>query len=272
MTQPPGYPGSPDPDSGGDPHSGETPSWENGGNQQPPSYDQPQYGQPQYGQPVYGQEQYGQPAYGQPAYQGSPYGTWQGGNDASHGTDGVSIAALVLNLTPCGLVIPGWICAIIGLGRTKRNGTKGRWMAITSLVMGLLWALLIGLLAIGGVWLFKNVVTPGNAEVGQCVNVSTSDDNEIGLMKADCDDGHDGEIVVVHDVTSDDLESVSNDLELCRRVLGEDSELMSAVEERINAGDVQLKGVVEDPPPSAGETLVCYVEAKDGDLTEKINP
>src|SRR5699024_7534758 len=139
--------------------------------QQPPAYGQPSYGDqpPEYGQPAYGQPAYGQPAYGQPAYgqdpygqdpygqgaygqapygqspygQGDQYGAWQGGNDLQQKNNGTSIAALVLNVTPCGLVIPGWICAVIGLRQIKRDGSKGRWMAITSLAMGLLWAILI---------------------------------------------------------------------------------------------------------------------------------
>ncbi|MET1058262.1 MAG: DUF4190 domain-containing protein, partial [Nocardioides sp.] len=177
MTQPPSYPGSGD-GSEDDGRQGDQPPTygEQGPPPTPPVYGQPgqqpdqygqqpypqpggqqggqyggqpeqPYGQPggQYGQQPYGQQQYGQQQYGGQQYGGQQpgYGQWQGANDAQRGTNGASIAAFVLNLTPCGLVIPGWICAIIGLRQIKRDGTKGRWAAISALVLGALWAVAI---------------------------------------------------------------------------------------------------------------------------------
>lgn len=281
MSQPPEHPGNGEgtPGNGG---SGEPPSWQSGQNQ-PPYGQQPPHGQdpgyygqqqpPPYGQnqPAWGQDQpaWGQPAYGQPAYQGQPYGTWQGGNDAQRGTNGTSIAAFVLNLTPCGLVIPGWICAVIGLSQIKRDGTKGRWMAITSLVMGLLWAILIAALVFGGVWVFKNVVTEDRAEAGMCVDVDSDGGEEISLMKKDCSDEHNGEIIAVHELTADEAEAWSDDpdasgVTICVPLMREQLDDLTTLT------DWRPRAVRFTENPGEGDKIACILELKDGETTEKL--
>ncbi len=240
MTQPPSPPG---PDEG-----------EQG---LPPTHQE--YGQQQHGQ-QHGQQPYGNQPYGQQPYGNQPYGQWQGGNDAQRGTNGTSIAAFVLNLTPCGLVIPGWICAVIGLRQIKRDGTKGRWAAITALVLGVVWGLVFAGLAVGGVWLFNNIVTVDNAEVGQCVNTDESD-NEVSLFKKDCGEGHDAEIVAVGTLTDGDVAAMSSEQGFCEDKYTGDGDLSG----------YSWQAIAEDVPPQAGDKFVCLVENGDGSqLDEKV--
>ncbi len=246
--------------------------------QQPPygqqqGYGQQGYGQQGSGQQGYGQQGYGQQGYGQQGYGQQGYGQWQGGNDAKRGTNGTSIAAFVLNLTPCGLVIPGWICAIVGLRQIKRDRTKGRWAAITSLVLGAVWALAIGGLAVGGVWLFNNIITPDNAEAGMCVDIE-HDGDTISMFKKDCGDDHDGQIVYVGSygdaktqVDPGQLDGASGEdqiaEELCRQLATDGDSL----------GDEFTWGLASEDPdnPGDGDNFVCYVEPSNGDkLTGKV--
>ena len=313
MTQPPSYPGSGNGSEDGDDttHSADQggeqpPSYGEQGpppqthqeygqpEQQPGAYgQQPQYGDQQpYGQQPYGgqpqqpygqqggqygqQPQYGdQQPYGQQPYAGQQqgYGQWQGANDAKRGTNGTSIAAFVLNLTPCGLVIPGWICAIIGLRQIKRDGTKGRWAAISALVLGALWAVAIVGLALGGVYLFKNIITPDNAEAGMCVNIE-HDGDSISMFKKGCGDDHDGQIVYVGSygdaktqVDPSELDSASGEDQiaesLCRQLAPNGDSL----------GDEYKWGLASEDPdsPDDGDKFVCYVEPTDGHkLSDKV--
>ncbi len=263
MTQPPSYPGSGD-DS-------------NDPSQPPPGSIPPPYGQPQYGdqgQPgQYGDpsQQYGQPGayggYGQQGQYGQPgqYGQWQGGNDAAKPNDGVSIAAFVLSLTCC-LSIVGVIMAFFGLARTKNGQRRGRWAAIAAIPVGLVLTLVAGAVVALGIWGWNQIVTPDNAKVGQCVEIEESDDkdNTIGMMKADCDDDHDAQIVAVEKITS---ANQGNGIELfCQQAIA--PELATAIE---SEGNLNLKGVMEDPPGDVGDVVVCYVERADGsNLTSKI--
>ena len=283
MTQPPSYPGSgdgneQDPGQGGTPGGEQPPTY---GEQGPPPQTHQEYGQQPYPQQgdQYAQQggQYGQQPYGQqagPYGQQQGYGQWQGGNDAKRGTNGTSIAAFILNLTPCGLVIPGWICAIIGLRQIKRDGTKGRWAAITALVLGAVWALAIGGLAVGGVYLFKNIITPDNAEAGMCVNIE-HDGDSISMFKKGCGDDHDGQIVYVGSygdaktkVDPGELDGASGEDQiaetLCRQLAPNGDSI----------GDEYTWGLASEDPdnPGDGDRFVCYIEPKDGStLTEKVS-
>ncbi len=277
MTQPPSYPGSGDDRDPNQPPSygsDQPPSY---GSNQPPSYGQPdpsasgqQYGDPsqQYGQPgAYGG--YGQPEgqYGQPGQFGQPgqYGAWQGGNDAAKPNDGVSIAAFVLSLTCC-LSLVGVVMAFFGLARTKGGQRRGRWAAIAAIPVGLVLTLVAGAVVALGIWGWNQIVTPDNAEVGQCVNIEESDDddNTIGMMKADCDDSHDAQIVAVTDLSSPE-QALSVPM-FCQEAMSAD--LRAAVE---SEGNLVTRGVMEDPPGEVGDTVVCYVERADGgNLKSKI--
>jgi len=119
----------------------------------PQGYGSPQqgYGQPGAQQPGYGQP--GSQGYGQPGYPapGAPSGSYPGyapypGPGSSSRWDGPSIASLVtavLGIGPAAVVL-----GIIGLRRTKKNATQGKWMAIVGLIYGGLQTLLYLTLAI----------------------------------------------------------------------------------------------------------------------------
>jgi hypothetical protein len=206
-----------------------------------------------------------------PPDQNNPYGaTPYPGGGAPYGapapagkTDGVSIAAFVSGLVCCAPV--GIVLGIIGIRRTKDGQRKGRWAAVIGLVLGALGVLAwIGVVA-GGLWIFNNAITPGNAEVGQCVNIDT-DDNEVTMLKKDCDESHDGEIVAVEKVDSDNKDAVTAAMaDYCQQVLSDDD--LATIQGDSN---LTLSAVIEDPKKvDNGDHLVCYVEG-DKKLTEKV--
>jgi len=89
-------------------------------------------------------------------------------------TDGVSVAALVtgiLSVTPLALftAIPAIICGAIGLGRTKRTGSRGRGLALTGVILGtialLFWGLIIAVATSTGNFSFE-VATPSGTTYG----------------------------------------------------------------------------------------------------------
>jgi len=211
---------------------------------------------PYGGPPPPGQNPYG----AQPYPGGDPYG----GQPAEPKTDGISIAAFVTGLLCCAPV--GVVLGIIGIRRTKDGQRKGRWAAVIGLVLGALGILAwIGVVA-GGVWIFNNAVTPDNAEVGQCVNIET-EDNEVTMLKKECSEEHDGEIVAVEEVDSENKEAIEVGMaSYCQEVLSaEDLEVINA------DTSLELNAVIEDPSDvSDGDHLVCYAEAKSGKLDAKI--
>jgi hypothetical protein len=217
---------------------------------------------PPYGQNPYGNEPPGdQPPYGgQPAYPGGEYG----GQPAEPKTDGVSIAAFVTGLLCCAPV--GLILGLVGLSRTKDNQRKGRWAAVVGVVLGALGVLAWIGAVIFVVFVANTVVTPDNAEVGQCVNVDT-DGDEVSMTKKECSESHDGEIVAVEEVNSDNRDAIEAGMaDYC-------TEAVSAEDLTVLQGrdDIDLKAVIEDPSNvDNGDHLVCYAEAKSGKLDEKI--
>lgn len=236
MTLPP-YPGSEDPDRDPTPDDPTTPP-------PPPPYGQQPYGQPQH-------QPYG------------PYGAWQGGNDAARGWNGTSIAALVLSLTCC-LGIPAIVCGVIGLRQTRRDGSKGAWMAITGIVVGALGTLaLVGLIATGA-WFANQVVTPDSAEPGVCVNTD-EDGDEVALLKQDCTGDHDAQIYAVHTITAAEAGTSPDPVATCTRELGADAT-------RAMDDGLTVYSVTEDDSPEQGDRIVCLLENVDGEkLSEKLD-
>ncbi|GAA4104567.1 DUF4190 domain-containing protein [Nocardioides kongjuensis] len=216
----------------------------------------------------YGQNQPPNP-YGQPAPPPAPYASGSGGGYGAPGgfpggsdpmppkTDGVSIAALVTSLLCC-LAPLGVILGIVGLSRTKGGQRKGRGLAVAGIVIGLLMS--IGS-AVAGAALFlfaDSLVTPGEAEVGQCVDVDDSD-GTILMREKKCTESHDAEIVGVAKVTSANLSEVEDSMAgYCAKAIDSDdlAKLTSYIQD-INA-------VIEDPDKvSVGDHLVCYVQPDD---------
>lgn len=223
----------------------------------PPNPYGEQGGQNPYGPPG-GQPAGGQP-YGQSYGQGGGFGT----PTESPKTDGLSIAALVLSFLCC-LAPIGVILGFVGLGRTKGGKRKGRGLAIAAIVVGIL--MTIGV-ALGGFLVYvvaDSVVTPGNAEVGQCVDIEEEGDTVI-LTKTECTEDHDGEIIGVAEVTEDNLEAVDEAMVgYCAEVV--DADLLV---ELTSDPTLTIQAVTEDPANiQAGDHLVCYAEGDD--LTEKL--
>jgi hypothetical protein len=157
-------------------------------------------GYPQPGQPAQpGQPQGGYPAY--PGYPGQPggnppagggaypYGGAPYGGSPAPTTDGVSIAALVTSLL--GMNVVAVVLGVLGLRRTKKNGTQGRGLALAGLIIG---AVELVALVVIGIAITVAVVSHGNQMS------SLRDDCESGVMQA-CDDLYYGS-----DVGSDDEE------------------------------------------------------------------
>lgn len=146
-----------------------------GSPQQGGAYGQPGYpaagggypaagGYPGPGGGGYPQQGGGYPAGAQP-YAPNPYP----GPGPADRTDGVSIAALVTGLLGTGVV--AIILGVLGLRRTKRDGTKGRGLAIAGLVLG-------GLGVLG--WIVTAVVV--TTAIGAY-------DNRLDDLHAACDSG-----------------------------------------------------------------------------------
>jgi len=280
MTLPP-YPGSEEPEK--DDNAGEqTPPPSEPPPSEPPPYGQQPYGQQPYGQQPYGQQPppygaqqppygqqppyaeqqpHGQQApYGQQPYGAAPYGAWQGGNDPGRGTSGVSIASFVLALTCC-LGIPAIICGIIGIRKTGPNGQKGRWMAVTGIVLGAVGTLVTAGVIISVVWVSQNFITPGNAEVGMCVDTD-EDGDSISMLKTGCSGDHDAEIFAVHELTSAEAEEFDPDTSggLCASRLDDQSLFTS--------GAYEPYTVYENDEAEEGDVIVCLIQRTDGNPLE----
>ncbi|GAA4803623.1 DUF4190 domain-containing protein [Nocardioides caeni] len=222
---------------------------------------------PQGGQGQPGQNPYSPPA--QPTYGGGNGGGGYGGGYGGGGypggsdpigpkTDGISIAALVLSFLCC-LAPIGVILGIVGISRTKGGQRKGRGLAIAAIVVGILMSILVGVLVAVGVFFANKVVTPDNAEVGQCIDVDENDDT-VFLYDKDCDGDHDAEIIGVEDVTSDNIDTINSDMVgFCDTLLSDEDRAKLA-----EVANLEISAVTEDPDDiSTGDTIVCYAE---GDL------
>ncbi len=207
------------------------------------------------------------PPPGQNPYGATPYtggDAYGGGQPAPAKTDGISIAAFVTGLLCLGPI--SLILGIVGITRTKNSQRKGRWAAVIGVVLGLVGLVTWIAVVAGGVWLFNNAVTPGNAEVGQCVNIDT-EDNEVTMLKKECNEDHDGEIVGVAEVDDDNRDAIQSGMAAyCLEIVDEDD-----VATLVSNDEIELLAVTEDPSDvSNGDHLVCYAEAKEGKLKEKL--
>jgi hypothetical protein len=108
-----------------------------------------------------------------------PYGSAPYPGPQAPGTDGVSIAALVTSLL--GMNVVAVVLGILGLRRTKKNGTQGRGLALTGLILGALELVAIVVVSIA----VATAVVSHNNLVD-----SLRDDCAAGVMQA-CDDLYD---------------------------------------------------------------------------------
>ena len=207
-----------------------------------------------YGNDPYGQQPqnpYGPPGGGAPQF---------GASGEQPKTDPVSIVALVLSFccSPVSLVL-----GIVGIVRTKGGQRKGRWAAIVALILSILGLIAgIAVVAAGGLFL-SSVVTPEDAEVGQCVNID-EDDNTVFLREAECNEEHDAEIVGVAEVTDENLEQVEAEMAgYCVTTVISEEDLAAIQEAGIDI-ITDLQAVTQDPNDvEVGDDLVCYVEPGD---------
>ncbi|MBS4751521.1 DUF4190 domain-containing protein [Nocardioides sp. zg-ZUI104] len=239
-----------------------------------------QPGQPGPGQPGPGQP--GQPGHSPyaPPPSANPYGAPQGGGygppsggypggypgGAESGqpkTDGLSVAALVLSFLCC-LAPVGLILGILGLSRTKGGQRKGRGLAIAAIIVGIVMTLASAGVATAVFIFADSIVTPANAKVGQCVDVE-EDGGTVNLLKKDCTEKHDGEIVGVEKVTASNLEDIEQSMAgYCATAI--DSDDLAKLSDYLT----DIKAVIEDPKNvKKGDTLVCYVEPEE-ELSEPL--
>lgn len=213
-----------------------------------PSYPQPQnpyaqsqnpYAQPQPPQPPQDPTQPAQPnPYAAPGPYGSPYPGAPGapgaqpqqpfGYPAPTGpgmypgqpgwyaqertTNGMSIAALVVGILPC-IPFLGLIFGLVGLRQVKRNGERGKGMAVAGITLSSLWTLgLAAIITLAAVGVFKE----GNTQVvdlkaGQCFKTVDAKLSDFGGDKGthsttvdvvDCVDAHDAETFAVYEIQS----------------------------------------------------------------------
>lgn len=243
------------PDAGGAAGQGGTPP-------PPPPYGQPPYPQGDQGQPPYPQGGQGQPPYGQ-----DPYGQGAYAAPAPTRTDAVSITGFVLALT-CFLSPIGLILGLVGLSRTKKGQRKGRWAAIAAIPLGLVFTIVGGLIVAGVVFVAQQVITPGNAEVGQCIDVSR-DGSDYNLLKQDCTETHDAEIIYVGVASDyeDGLGGTVNPAEVCTSLMApEDLTSLQGYE-----GDLVINLIIRDPEDiEPDDEFLCFVEPSLGSLDEPL--
>jgi hypothetical protein len=203
----------------------------------------------------YGNNPYGQ----QPP--SNPYGPPGGGSGFNQPakTDGVSIASLVTSLVCCAPV--GLVLGFVGLKRTKGGQRKGRGLAITGIVLGLLGILVwvgLAIAAVAGVAWFDSLVTLDEAEAGQCVDIDADGDTVL-MYEAECDEEHDAEIVGVAEVTDENLQQIESEMAgYCVTTVISEADLAKIGEV---AGVEDIKAVTEDPNDvEVGDSLICYVE------------
>ncbi len=235
------------------------------------------YGSPEQSGGAGGYGQGGSP-YGQGGgYGGTPYGQPNPyGNEAPKKTDAVSIVGFILSLTFC-LSLIGFILGLVGLGRTKGGKRKGRWAAISATIIGLLATIAGGALIAVLVVFANSVIAVDDAEVGQCLDVSSEDDTSVVITDQSCDGDHDGEITWVGtfaDIESsdfvptnpDDLTDAGISYAVC-------ASLMEEADVAALGEDVEYHLVNEDAAESPGRPALCYATTADGEpFTEKQLP
>jgi len=120
----------------------------------------------------------------------------------------------------------------------------------------------MGVAAVAGVAWFDSLVTPEEAEVGQCINIDTDDDTVL-MREAECDEEHDGEIVGVAEVTDENLEQVRSEMSgYCLTTVIPEEDLAKLREYITGPEDIQA--VTQDPNDvEVGDDLVCYIEPSD---------
>ncbi|MGI8664695.1 MAG: septum formation family protein [Jatrophihabitans sp.] len=179
------------------PPSQEYPAQEYPAQQYPPQpgYPPPGYQQAGYQQPGYQQAGY-QQGYGSPAV---PYGAYPYPAPGKPPVDGISIAALVFGVISGIPLAIGF--GIAGLVRTRNHRRRGRWMAVTGLVLSVAW--IIGLIALvshannrdtsrsaDGTVTRSGDISPYNVRIGDCIKLPKTTGNITSLPVVPCSQPH----------------------------------------------------------------------------------
>lgn len=262
MTQPPSYPGSPEPPEEPD---GSTPPPIPP--QQPPAYGSP-YGAPQ--PPPYGAPQQ-PPAYGgpqQPPYGYGSYPTGPTGHEQP--SKGMAIAALVLAFFACTFVagLVSLVLAVLVLVRGRDGRNHGKGLAITAIVVNVV-VMAVTVLAIVGIAIFAEEQSIDNLETGECFNaddLANADADRIGLIdKVDCDEPHDGQVVGTADLTSQQATAYPRQGFDCATAV--DPGLLQT----LDPATYLVFGLTQDERPASGDAVACVAVNSDGSkLTEKL--
>lgn len=209
---------------------------------------------------------------GPPAPPAPPsYGQFGGANDASRPWSGLAIAAFVCSLTCC-LGIPAVILGIIALTKTGASKAKGRWMAVTGIVLGVIGTLALIAGIVATVFVARGVVTPENATSGQCVTVQTDGDS-VTMFDLGCSVPHNAQIFDTMTVTQADVRRGAGGLGLCLEAIvkrfPEANQARLADSEptfTLNSEELIIGGASDKTEVAAGDAVACWLEAKDGEL------
>lgn len=167
----------------------------------------------------------------------------------------------MLSLLCCTGVV-GLVLGIIGVVRTKGGQRKGRWAAVSAIVIGAI-ATIAGIAAIAGlIWVGATTVPEDEAHVGQCVDTSSfASTND--LWRADCDEEHDAEIIVAEELDGTDVElyTTSSDEDFCASF-----DLRPEHRAALDNGDydVEIATDAVSDDVQAGDDVVCYLQRSDG--------
>lgn len=204
-----------------------------------------------------------------PAYQ--PYA---GPNDGNAGYSALAIASFVCSLTCC-LGIPAVILGAIGIAKTGPGKARGRWMAITGIVLGVLGTVLLVIGAIAVFAVSDRVVTPENARAGQCVQAKTTD-NTVTMVDLGCSVDHNGQIFAVVTPTASDEAADRSQMQLClTRIAGafpgaEVRAVDGAPRLNLHGEEVEVAAASAHSALQAGSPVACWVEATDGVLDDDV--
>ncbi|WP_244932060.1 DUF4190 domain-containing protein [Nocardioides sp. W7] len=279
MTQPPQYPGTPEPpeEQGATPPplppaygAPQPPPPPYGAPQQPPAYGAPQqpptYGAPQQ-PPAYGAPQQ-PPPYGNP-YGGSAFPTGPAGNGANQPSKGLAIAALVLSFLACTFVagLVSIALAIVVLVRGKDGRNHGKGLAVAAIIVSIV-MMAVSALGIVGLVVLAEEQSIDNLETGQCINadeLTDADSKSIGLIdKVSCSEEHDGEVVATSEITTEQAGSASSGIDCSALV---DPDLLDT----LNPDGFAIYGLTQDTSPEVGDAVACVAVRIDGSkLTERL--
>ncbi len=190
------------------------------------------------------------------------YGSFEPGAPLPR-TDGVSIAAFVCALTCCAGPV-GVGLGIAGILRTKDGQRRGRWAAVTGVVLGTIATLALIAGFVGVVLVGTKVVFEEDAEVGQCVNTGFLGTDSDDLWEATCSEEHDAEIVAVVVAVVEmeaDYDAGVPVSEICAPFV--DDAYAEVVDDRAYRMDFATDAF--DDEISDGDWLVCYLERADGE-------